>query len=72
MVSVCVTRETSAWSSRLIFFASDQDAQDKVRNKAAGRGLLHPDTFSEERLLLLPPASSAILVILARNHNVSC
>ena len=29
---------------------SDQQTQDLVRNKAAGRGLLYPDTFrSEER-----------------------
>ncbi|KAF5365312.1 hypothetical protein D9758_005455 [Tetrapyrgos nigripes] len=46
-----------------------QATQDLVRNKALGRGLLYPDTFSEERLLFLPPASSALLVILSRNHN---
>ena len=50
---------------------SDQQTQDLVRNKAAGRGLLYPDTFSEERLLFLPPAASVLLVILCRNHNVS-
>jgi hypothetical protein len=48
----------------------DQAAQDLVRDKAKGRGLLHPDTFSEERLTFLPPAASALLVILNRNHNV--
>lgn len=51
-------------------FDSDQNAQDLVRNKAAGRGLLYPDTFSEERLLFVPPAASALLVVLSRNHNV--
>ena len=50
---------------------SDQQTQDLVRDKAAGRGLLYPDTFSEERLLFLPPAASVLLVILSRNHNVS-
>jgi len=49
---------------------TDQATQDQVRDKAAGRGLLYPDTFSEERLLLLPPAPSALLVIFNRNHNV--
>ena len=49
----------------------DQAAQDKVRNKAAGRGLLYPDTFSEERLSFLPPGASALLVLFSRNHNVN-
>lgn len=48
----------------------DQAAQDKVRDKATGRGLLYPDTFSEERLLFLPAAASVLLVIFSRNHNV--
>ena len=51
--------------------AVDQAAQDKVRDKAAGRGLLYPDTFSEERLTFLPPGASALLVLFSRNHNVN-
>ncbi|KAK7036088.1 heme peroxidase [Favolaschia claudopus] len=47
----------------------DQATQDLVRDKAKGRGLLYPDSFSEERLVFLPPAASALLVILNRNHN---
>ena len=58
-------------SSKSITSLSDQQTQDLVRDKAAGRGLLYPDSFSEERLLFLPPAPSALLVILCRNHNVS-
>jgi len=50
-------------------YGINQEAQDRVRDKAAGRGLMYPDTFSEERLLFLPPAASALLVILCRNHN---
>ena len=52
------------------FACLDQAAQDKVRDKAKGRGLLYPDTFSEERLLFSPPATSALLVLFSRNHNV--
>jgi hypothetical protein len=48
----------------------DQDAQDLVRDRLPGRGLIYKDTFSEERVIFLPPAASAILVILSRNHNV--
>ncbi|KAG5638617.1 hypothetical protein H0H81_011507 [Sphagnurus paluster] len=50
-------------------YGDDQVAQDKVRDKSVGRGLLYPDTFSEERLLFAPPATSALLVIFSRNHN---
>jgi hypothetical protein len=32
--------------------------------------LLHPDVFSEDRLLLLPPAVCVLLVLFNRNHNV--
>ncbi|KAF8627576.1 hypothetical protein AX15_004356 [Amanita polypyramis BW_CC] len=34
-----------------------------------GRGLLRPDTFSDERLIFLPPACGALLVLFNRNHN---
>ena len=53
-------------------FLLDQRAQDTVRDKASGRGLLFPDTFAEERLQFLPPATGALLVIFARNHNFIC
>jgi hypothetical protein len=50
-------------------YGDNQAAQDRVRNKAEGRGKLYPDTFSEERLTFLPAASSVLLVIFSRNHN---
>ncbi|KAF8066489.1 heme peroxidase [Lyophyllum atratum] len=50
-------------------YGDTQTAQDKVRDKAAGRGLLFPDAFSEERLMFLPPATSVLLVLFSRNHN---
>ena len=52
-------------------YGTNQIEQDLVRDKAQGRGLLYPDTFSEDRLQFLPPAASALLVIFSRNHNVS-
>ncbi|KAJ3844035.1 heme peroxidase [Lentinula raphanica] len=60
---------TSSYLDLSLLYGTDQNAQDLVRNKAAGRGLLYPDTFSEERLLFVPPAASALLVVLSRNHN---
>ncbi|RDB17409.1 Psi-producing oxygenase A [Hypsizygus marmoreus] len=50
-------------------YGDNQEAQDKVRNKALGRGLLHPDVFSENRLMFLPAATSVLLVLFSRNHN---
>ncbi|KAJ3865441.1 heme peroxidase [Lentinula novae-zelandiae] len=61
--------DTSSYLDLSPLYGINQAAQDLVRDKAAGRGLLYPDTFSEERLLFLPPAASALLVILSRNHN---
>ncbi|KAG5638611.1 hypothetical protein H0H81_011501 [Sphagnurus paluster] len=37
--------------------------QDQVRDKSAGRGLLFPDTFREERLLFAPAVISTLLQI---------
>jgi len=50
-------------------YGDNQAAQDLVRDKVSGRGILYPDTFSEERLTLLPPAASVLLVLFSRNHN---
>ncbi|KJA20426.1 hypothetical protein HYPSUDRAFT_166972 [Hypholoma sublateritium FD-334 SS-4] len=50
-------------------YGDNQAQQDKVRDRAQGRGLLYPDTFSEDRLLFLPPAASVLLVLYSRNHN---
>ncbi len=53
----------------LIFFKDDDDLE-KVRDKSKGRGLLYPDTFSEERLIFMPPAACVLLILFSRNHNV--
>lgn len=50
-------------------YGINQAQQDLVRNKDLGRGMLYPDSFAEDRLILVPPASSALLVIFSRNHN---
>ncbi|KAJ7208882.1 heme peroxidase [Mycena pura] len=60
---------TSSYLDLSPLYGISQATQDLVRNKDQGRGLLYPDTFSEERLMFLPPAASVILVILNRNHN---
>ncbi|KAF7358979.1 Heme peroxidase [Mycena sanguinolenta] len=60
---------TSSYLDLSPLYGINQATQDLVRNKGEGRGVLYPDSFSEERLVFLPPAASALLVILNRNHN---
>ncbi|KAH9839793.1 linoleate diol synthase [Rhodofomes roseus] len=60
--------ETSSYVDLAPLYGNDQKMQDQIRIRD-GRGLLHPDTFAEDRLLLLPPAVSVLLVLFNRNHN---
>ncbi|KAL5512887.1 hypothetical protein ACEPAH_3285 [Sanghuangporus vaninii] len=60
--------ETSSYVDLSPLYGVNQEQQDKVRVKN-GRGLLHPDSFAEDRLLLLPPAVCVLLVLFSRNHN---
>ncbi|KAG6334671.1 hypothetical protein ID866_4420 [Astraeus odoratus] len=59
---------TSGYVDLAPLYGNDQTTQDKLRIKN-GRGLLHPDAFAEDRLLLLPPAVCVLLVLFNRNHN---
>ncbi|KAF7294502.1 Heme peroxidase [Mycena kentingensis (nom. inval.)] len=61
--------ETSSYVDLSPLYGVDQTEQDRVRRKEAGLGLLHPDVFAEDRLLLLPPAVCGLLVLFSRNHN---
>ncbi|KAI0091665.1 linoleate diol synthase [Irpex rosettiformis] len=60
--------ETSSYIDLAPLYGTNQEAQDKVRTRN-GRGTLRPDTFAEDRLLLLPPAVCVLLVVFNRNHN---
>ncbi|KAI9064021.1 linoleate diol synthase [Trametes sanguinea] len=60
--------DTSSYIDLAPLYGHNQEAQDKIRVRD-GRGLLQPDTFSEDRLLLLPPAVCVLLVLFNRNHN---
>lgn len=61
--------ETSSYVDLAPLYGVNQAKQNEVRVRD-GRGLLLPDVFSEDRLLLLPPAVSVLLVLFNRNHNV--
>ncbi|KAF8669729.1 heme peroxidase [Rhizoctonia solani] len=59
---------TSSYLDLSPLYGSSQEEQDAIRIKD-GFGRLRPDTFSEGRIVFLPPASSALLVMWNRNHN---
>ena len=61
---------TSSYLDLSILYGNSQEDQDAVRDKAPGKGLLYPDAFSEDRLIFVPPAATALLVLFSRNHNV--
>ena len=62
---------TSSYLDLSILYGTSQAEQDAVRDKAQGKGLLYPDAFAEGRLIFVPPAATALLVLFSRNHNVS-
>ncbi|KAF8748936.1 heme peroxidase [Rhizoctonia solani] len=59
---------TSSYLDLSPLYGSNQKEQETIRVKD-GRGLLHPDTFAEGRIVFLPPAAAALLVVWNRNHN---
>jgi linoleate 10R-lipoxygenase len=60
--------ETSSYVGLAPLYGNNKEALGKI-SVHDGRGLLHPDTFAEDRLLL-PPAVGTLLVLFNRNHNV--
>ncbi|THV05525.1 linoleate diol synthase [Dendrothele bispora CBS 962.96] len=61
--------DTSSYVDLAPLYGSNQEEQNKIRNRSDGRGHLYPDVFAEDRLLLLPPAVCVLLVLFSRNHN---
>ncbi|KAJ6551508.1 heme peroxidase [Mycena capillaripes] len=59
---------TSSYLDLSILYGNSQKEQDSVRHKD-GRGRLYEDVFADNRLLFMPPAVGALLVLLSRNHN---
>ena len=62
---------TSSYLDLSILYGTTEEEQYTVRDRESGRGLLYPDAFHEDRLIFVPPAASALLVLFSRNHNVS-
>ncbi|KAG8780137.1 hypothetical protein FRC12_023407 [Ceratobasidium sp. 428] len=60
--------DTSSYLDLSPLYGHDLAAQMKVRRND-GTGRLYEDVFAENRLLLMPPSVSALLVMFSRNHN---
>ena len=68
--------DASSYLDLSVLYGSSESQVDSVRRKdGSGRkegfGKLWDDVFADSRLLHMPPASCALLVLLNRNHNVS-
>ncbi|TFY76746.1 hypothetical protein EWM64_g7266 [Hericium alpestre] len=60
--------DTSSYVDLAPLYGHNEAKLNKIRVRD-GRGLLFPDSFAEDRLLLLPPAVCVLLVCFSRNHN---
>ncbi|KAF9472120.1 heme peroxidase [Pholiota conissans] len=65
---------TSSYLDLSVLYGNSEAEVETVRYKDAegkrdGSGRLYQDVFADQRLLIMPPASCALLVLLSRNHN---
>lgn len=61
--------DASSYLDLSVLYGSSEDQLKSIRT-FDGTGKLKPDCFADRRLLMMPPASCALLVLLNRNHNV--
>jgi hypothetical protein len=61
--------ETAPYLDLSMLYGVNDSETDAIRVKD-GRGMLSPDCFFDNRVILLPPAVSALLILWNRNHNV--
>lgn len=61
--------DASSYLDLSILYGSNKEQQNTVR-RYDGTGKLYDDAFADRRLISMPPATCALLVLLNRNHNV--
>ncbi|KAG8940261.1 hypothetical protein FRC03_005635 [Tulasnella sp. 419] len=59
---------TSSYLDLSPLYGDSEEEQMRVR-QVDGRGLLKTDTFSDRRLLLMPPSTPALMVLFSRNQK---
>ncbi|KXN88689.1 Linoleate 10R-lipoxygenase [Leucoagaricus sp. SymC.cos] len=60
--------KASSYLDLSVLYGSSEEEVEIVRAND-GTGKLKPDCFADVRLLMMPPASCALLILLNRNHN---
>lgn len=69
-----VNNASSYLDLSVVYGSSEAQVQSVRRKDDKGRpdgtGRLYEDVFADSRLLLMPPATCALLVLFSRNHNV--
>lgn len=60
--------DASSYLDLSVLYGSSESEVNSVRRRD-GTGKLFDDVFADSRLLFMPPASCALLVLLNRNHN---
>ncbi|TEB25040.1 heme peroxidase [Coprinellus micaceus] len=66
--SLFFATNASSYLDLSVLYGHSQTSVDKLRRKD-GTGRLWDDVFADSRLLHMPPASCALLVLMSRNHN---
>lgn len=59
---------TSSYFDLAPLYGHNEETVNRIRWRK-GRGRIFPDSFAEDRLMLLPPAVGVLLVLFSRNHN---
>ncbi|PWN41654.1 linoleate diol synthase [Ceraceosorus guamensis] len=59
--------QTSSYVDLSVLYGFNQEQQDAVRSHKNGE--LWPDTFSSERIAMMPPGVVAIVILFSRHHN---
>ena len=59
--------ETSSYVDLSTLYGNTQEEQKRVRTYH--NGLIHPDSIASERIMMMPPGVTAVLILFSRNHN---
>lgn len=59
--------ETSSYVDLSTLYGNTKEEQKRVRTYE--NGLIHPDAIASERIMMMPPGVTAVLILFSRNHN---
>jgi hypothetical protein len=59
--------ETSSYVDLSTLYGNTENEQKRVRTYQ--NGTIHPDSIASERIMMMPPTVTAVLIMFSRNHN---